>query len=913
MVDTRKNMIIQRDKDKDITAEVEFCAFNPVTKKYEVTFQNGKIYTYNVQSLEWMRNPKWIDPKWYRIRDGEQVLFNIREIYEFRGSKNYWRIRFENGFENYYDIKKLEITVSCLYHEDTKSPLDYFKRIAACNELRRDDGTVLLQEQYEKIEFVDENSAMATYLNPQRFKMKTYREPELIFPFGGNASQFKAVKNAMTSQVSVIQGPPGTGKTQTILNIIANLLVHGKTVLVVSNNNSATANVQEKLSSLEYGMGFLLAPLGKSDNKNSFIENQTGKYPDLSDWQMSKETQGNIRRHIGVMSRELNDVFMKQERLANTRQELDSLEVEMRHFKQYCEETKLEERKINTTHHQQSRRLLKIWQECYAYSLHNRKVSLWFKIKNRRILGFSDWKLYRKNLSMVVTGFQRLFYEAKQAELEKEIAHLSDSLKGSDKKMDDLTYKSMAFLQAKLFERYGNRNDRVVFSPSDLWKQPNAVMKEYPVTLSTTFSSRSSLGTEAMFDYVIMDEASQVDLAAGALALSCARNAVIVGDLKQLPNVVTEEMKEKTEMIFKASRLPEGYSYSGNSFLKSICSVIPDAPQTLLKEHYRCHPKIIGFCNQKFYNNELIVMTEDHGEKDALMIYRTAKGNHKRELFNQRQIDVLLKEALPKMTEKSSDDIGIIAPYNEQVNMIRQTLNSSEIDVATVHKFQGREKDTIILTPVDDVVNDFSDDPYLLNVAISRAKKRLCLVVSGNEQPADSNIGDLISYMEYHNLDIIDSEIYSVFDYLYGQYTAERMEFLKRHKKVSQYDSENLMYAMLQEMLKDYTELPLGVISHQPLNMLIRDPKHLNDEECRYAMNTATHVDFLIYHKITKKPLFAIEVDGFHFHKEGTKQKKRDQMKDRILELYGIPLLRFATTGSGEREAIARMIEAMRK
>ena len=50
----------------------------------------------------------------------------------------------------------------------------------------------------------------------------------------------------------MIQGPPGTGKTQTILNIIANILVQGKTVMVVSNNNSATANVLEKLQ--KYGL-----------------------------------------------------------------------------------------------------------------------------------------------------------------------------------------------------------------------------------------------------------------------------------------------------------------------------------------------------------------------------------------------------------------------------------------------------------------------------------------------------------------------------------------------------------------------------------------------------------------------------------------------------------------------------------
>ena len=67
-----------------------------------------------------------------------------------------------------------------------------------------------------------------------------------IFPFGCNNSQYVAVKRAMENQISVIQGPPGTGKTQTILNIIANILIQGKTVQVVSNNNSATENVFEK-------------------------------------------------------------------------------------------------------------------------------------------------------------------------------------------------------------------------------------------------------------------------------------------------------------------------------------------------------------------------------------------------------------------------------------------------------------------------------------------------------------------------------------------------------------------------------------------------------------------------------------------------------------------------------------------
>ncbi|WRK55051.1 hypothetical protein SD457_09640 [Coprobacillaceae bacterium CR2/5/TPMF4] len=41
--------------------------------------------------------------------------------------------------------------------------------------------------------------------------------------------------------------------------------------------------------------------------------------------------------------------------------------------------------------------------------------------------------------------------------------------------------------------------------------------------MSTTFSSKNSLNSDVVYDYLIMDEASQVDIATGALALSCAK------------------------------------------------------------------------------------------------------------------------------------------------------------------------------------------------------------------------------------------------------------------------------------------------------------------------------------------------------------------------------------------------------
>ena len=415
------------------------------------------------------------------------------------------------------------------------------------------------------------------------------------------------------------------------------------------------------------------------------------------------------------------------------------------------------------------------------------------------------------------------------------------------------------------------------------------------------------------YDYIIMDEASQVDIATGALALSSAESAVIVGDIKQLPNVINNDMKSRSDAIFNSFKLPQGYSFSENSFLKSVCSIITDAPQILLREHYRCHPKIIGFCNQKFYNNDLVIMTEDHGETDALSIIKTNVGNHRRDHINQRQIDITIQEALPRLKDVLHENIGIIAPYKDQVAAINRQLNTDVIEVNTVHKYQGREKDTIVLTTVDDVVTDFSDDPTLLNVAVSRAKRRLCLIVSGNDQPSDSNIGDLISYIEYNNFQIVQSEIYSVFDLLYQQYTDARIAFLKRHSRISEYDSENLMYGAIVDLLNKRPQLSLNIICHQPLNMLIKDPKHLNDEECRYAMNTATHIDFLIYNRISKKPVLAIEVDGFHNHKFGTVQYERDRMKDHILKVYKIRLLRLPTNGSAEMKKIKQTLDEYEK
>lgn len=76
---------------------------------------------------------------------------------------------------------------------------------------------------------------------------------------------------------------------------------------------------------------------------------------------------------------------------------------------------------------------------------------------------------------------------------------------------------------------------------------------------------------------------------------------------------------------------------------------------------------------------------------------------------------------------------------------------------------------------------------------------------------------------------------------------------------------------------------------HFPMNMLIKNSELLNERECQYAIHPATHIDFLIYNRINKKPVLAVEVGGYEYHKEDVEQVSRDLLKDHILNLYEIP------------------------
>ena len=901
-MDAKQCMIVDLERRGDkrmfITEQVASISENK-NGLWTVRFSSSpRVFNYNHSRLLYMTNPEKIDIGEKGLYIQNKHITNISELLRFTdGRHTFYRVTYTNGYYENLDGSEVYVTRTPI-DKNGGSTWDYLRKLAAETGLMVEDDENILMKQYDLVDLKRDNVPLAQYLG-DRTKLATYREhKQIYYPFGCNASQRAAVEAALTHQVSIIQGPPGTGKTQTILNIIANLLLADKTVLVVSNNNSAVENVEEKLAG--ENLDFIVAKLGSVQNKEAFIANQPD-YPDMSDWAIEEEP---VKKQAQDLLHVVTKGFDSQTHQAQLKAEYDALLKETK-YNDMLQQKSVGKEWLDGKRSSKLMKLLNL----YQLKIEDRpKPDLWFRLKWTFSLGTRMFSFLGGKPSEVVASLESAYYVSRKTEIEQELDAIVTTLQSIDIKRctAELRSASLLVLKSKMAKRY-QASKRRRFAIKDIKPKTEEFLKEYPVVLSTTYSAKSCISKDMVFDYVIMDEASQVDIKTGALALSCAMNTVIVGDDKQLPNVVSREEAQALNAILSTYNVDDKYNAATHSFLQSCVEVFKDAPVTLLREHYRCHPKIIEFCNQKFYDGELVSMTTDKGEDKVLQVVRTVKGNHARRHFNQREIDVITQEVMPEYADMGT--VGIITPYRSQAEEINKVIGS---DIAsTVHKYQGRECDTIIMSMVDNALTEFSDDPNLLNVAISRAKTHLCIVTNGNDMPQNTNLAQLIAYIQYNNFEVKESRLHSVFDLLYKQYTAERLAYEQTHPVVSGYLSEKLLYDLL---VKGIAKLGLAnteILCHYPLARLIADWDALDEQEKVFAGSPLAHVDFLIYNSLTKRPLQTIEVDGWHFHEESEVQQLRDALKDQILMKFGLCPHRISTTDTVNDETVMKMLQAI--
>lgn len=877
------------DKSKDIV----WIETDTVYRKYKIKFSNGTSYGYNMSSVRWMSNPKSLSISSYLIYSCGKKLNNIKEILRFGdGSTDDWiKILFQNGNIASYPLRKLKVVKDRTQDDDVKNFIAYLKKVATIIKDFPQDDKDFFQRELDKLN-ISAESILSKIIANEPIKSNKV-SGEMIFPFTANASQIKAVKNALEYDISCIQGPPGTGKTQTILNLLANLLYRDLKVAIVAGNNEATRNVQEKLA--KEGLKGIDAYLGNSDNIKQFFSEERLP-PELGEIQDSK----GYKEPLNLLAERallIYDYRLKRAELQHS-------------IAEYCTEQDINNKIYNRkkhvvckplqNYHSSSGQILKllsyleiIAQKGRAGFFQKVKLLIKFKItKSKQILN---------EVNESIDFLQNQYYKIKLQELWEEWDRITAFLtqNDSEKILNLYREQSMYFFKQHMREYYAEISGLSV-DQQDMLNHFEKISRRYPIIYSTTHALHYCSG-DYLYDYVIMDESSQVDLISAVLAMSCARRIVFVGDQKQLPHVVQSNNLSPIEELFAKFSLPAYLNYAKHSILQTILEQYKkNLPNVFLNEHYRCDPQIIEFCNKRFYQGKLVVQTK-HSEGNGITLI-TTEPHFARGRVNERQADIIVQEILPKLQGK---EVGVVAPYRKQVELIEEKVHDNKILVDTVHKFQGKERDVMVLSTVSDKVRfyddeqkvDFLNNENLINVAISRAKSKLFVIASKEILSQEGSLlKDLYRYVSYYcgQGEIKESKVYSVFDLMYEAYSPVLEEMKKRLLRISDQQSENIIATVIDDICKTEHYGAISFKHNYPLRKMIHT-EYLNDiEDRKFAENPNTHCDFLIFNKLDKSILLVVEVDG-NQHNDPI-QEQRDERKDRILNLYDIPVLRLRTT-----------------
>jgi hypothetical protein len=297
----------------------------------------------------------------------------------------------------------------------------------------------------------------------------------------------------------------------------------------------------------------------------------------------------------------------------------------------------------------------------------------------------------------------------------------------------------------------------------------------FNISAITSLSIKSAFPlTDDLFDIVVIDEASQCDVASAIPLILRAKQLVVIGDpmqLKHISKVQTYEEKYIQNNLGIDANLRLNYV---NESLYDYCynlSITSKSHSIFLKEHFRCHPQIINYSNKVFYGpkmgQELDVLTKPENfqiEPKGIFWINTKGKQHEQRNSNKLELDKAIALACKLAEQHPNITIGITTPFRHQANELKEAIPTSlreRIKADAVHSFQGDEKDIMIFSLV---VTENSPKhkaewintkvPYLINVAVTRAKNTLYVVGNASYCKSllpDTPLGLLVNYIDEIN------------------------------------------------------------------------------------------------------------------------------------------------------------------
>ena len=384
-------------------------------------------------------------------------------------------------------------------------------------------------------------------------------------------------------------------------------------------------------------------------------------------------------------------------------------------------------------------------------SKHNISQTLAFKVENHK-LNKKIKKIHKKIDNMIEKRrvHTKPTPQYRRGYGDYDILHMASKGKGgrgiSSEKM-----KSMA--------KWIEINQEIDEAHDDIKRIESRMIKDIIDSSDVILATNSSAALEAIarvkFDVAIIDEASQATIPSVLIPIAKAHRFILAGDHKQLPpTIISDRAGELSKTLFE--ELIRTYPFKSQ----------------LLNIQYRMNSLLMKFPNQEFYNNGL----ESDESVDDITINDILNSSHEEEalLFIDtsdvdREGETHLKDSksiinnLEAETSASiagdyinagidEDDIGIISPYADQVKIIQEM---TPVEVKTVDGFQGREKEIIIISTVrsnDDGNIGFLKDLRRLNVAITRAKRKLIIIGNTDTLKDNPTYERLIRFCEDRNL-----------------------------------------------------------------------------------------------------------------------------------------------------------------
>lgn len=799
-----------------------------------------------------------------------------------------------------------------------------------------------------------DNTALGRWLTgdaPMPTGQPSEGEPLLeVLPM--NTEQRAAVQAALSAPHTVVTGPPGTGKSQVVTNLLVNAAWRGMKVLFASKNNKAVDVVEVRVNDL--GNRPVLLRLGAMEYQARLAGYLTQLLAGNPGSEVKTTYDEALERHRRLAERQVV-LDREQQTTLDARNAVDRLDADLDEFRQALgagignlspavrdrAEADLEVlgRALNGVDRdrqglvtrilwalvrsgrarnlaqavQRASSTLKALQVSWpawmdqssVAALHERLETL-----RERVVSVGKLLSYREALRKLqsLPTFEDI--ASRRALLTEDVSDNSSGLwrawvELASTRLSAAQRREVADYAAALQLITSQDGDRV---HSSVTKRARELQSRITALFScwavTSLSAKGRIPLEpGYFDLVVIDEASQCDIASALPLLYRAKRSVIIGDPMQLRHISALTRSRDSELQHKYDLVETrlGWMYSVSSLFDVAASMVPSESLVNLRDHHRSHADIIGFSNDAFYEGRLRVATRYRqlkrpSDREPGIVWQhvhgavsTPRGGGAENRAEAEAVVAAVADLL--VTRGYAGTVGVVTPFRAQAQLLQQLLHahpgmervvgSAELLVDTVHKFQGDERDVMFFSPVvasgmsAGAVSFLRGNGNLFNVAITRARG-LLHVVGDRAAAAGCGVDYLEQFASYVNS--LDAARESV---VLAEPTEVPLEYptVTHPDRVSEW--ERVLYrAMVRAELRP---IPQFSVEQYDLDFaLIRGDRKL-----------------------------AVEVDGERYHRSWTGELcLRDQLRNQRLIELGWDVRRFWVYEV--RDELDRCVQALR-